>query len=258
MFVRWNDRPMPSRQTSWGDTPVMSRPSSSTAPASGRTWPVMRLKNVVFPAPFGPMMAAIWPGATVRLTPPTARNPSKAFRMSRTSSTVRAPDAPRQQLHGAGQAAGEDEEQDDQDAAEHERPVLRVRGDLLVEEDQRQRADCGTVKRPHTAEQGHDQHLGRLRPVREVGEDAAIEDAEQSARQPGEGAGQDEGGQLVAPDVDADEFRALGVLADRGEHAAERRARDPPQRPQAQRYQDEREEVKVLGRAPAADERHGR
>src|SRR5688572_31923186 len=86
----------------------------------------MRLKKVVLPAPLGPMMAAIWPGATVRLTPPTARKPSNAFRMSRTSSTARSPEAPPDQLHGAGQAAREHEQQEDQDAAEHERPVLGV------------------------------------------------------------------------------------------------------------------------------------
>src|SRR5919108_1382996 len=136
MFVRWNERPMPSRQTSCGATPVMSRPSRITAPASGSRCPVIRLKNVVLPAPLGPMMAAIWPGATVRLTPPTATKPSNDLRRSRTSSTTRAPPAARHQLDGAGEATREDEQQHDQDGPEHERPVLGVRRDLLVEQDQ--------------------------------------------------------------------------------------------------------------------------
>ena len=48
---------------------------------------------------------------------------------------------------------------------------------------------------------------------------------------PGEGAREDEGRELVAPHVDADELRALGILADRGQHAPERRADDAPQEP---------------------------
>src|SRR5918911_4170455 len=114
---------MPSRQTSCGATPVMSRPSSRTAPASGLRCPVIRLKNVVLPAPFGPMMAAIWPGATATLTPPTATKPSNALRMSRTSSTARPPQPASDQRGGAGETAGEDEQQHDQDRTEHERPV---------------------------------------------------------------------------------------------------------------------------------------
>jgi hypothetical protein len=38
---------------------VMSYPSSSTWPESGRICPVIWLKRVDFPAPFGPMTAAI-------------------------------------------------------------------------------------------------------------------------------------------------------------------------------------------------------
>ncbi len=35
MLVRWNERPIPSRQMSWGARPVTSRPSRSTVPESG-------------------------------------------------------------------------------------------------------------------------------------------------------------------------------------------------------------------------------
>src|ERR671918_739764 len=159
MLVRWNERPMPRRQTSCGATPVMSRPSRTTAPASGRRWPVMRLKTVVLPAPLGPMMAAVWPWATVRLTPATAWKPSNALRRSRTSSTPGPPEPPRHDLDGAADAAQE----------------------------------------------RHDEDLGGLGPVREVGKDAAVEDPEQAAGQPRERAGQHEGRQLIAPHVDADE-----------------------------------------------------
>ena len=62
MLVRWNERPMPSRQRSCGAMPVTSGSLKTTRPVSGRRWPVIRLKSVVLPAPFGPMMALIEPG----------------------------------------------------------------------------------------------------------------------------------------------------------------------------------------------------
>src|SRR5262245_33529021 len=197
MFVRWNERPMPSRQRSCGAMPVTSRPLSFTWPRSGRRWPVIRLKSVVLPAPLGPMMAPMLPRGASRLTPPTATKPSKALTRSRTSSTACPPeDSPRERADGAGDAAGEAEQEHDQDGAQHERPVLGVRDDLLVQENQDERADARADEGAHAAEQGHDQHLGRLRPVGEIREHAAVEDAEEPAGQAGERARQHERRQL--------------------------------------------------------------
>src|SRR5687768_2070645 len=168
MLVRWNDRPIPSRHTSCGAMPVMSRPSRRTEPASARRWPVMRLKNVVLPAPLGPMMAAICPRVTPRLTPPTAWKPSNDLRMSRTSSTARPQQAVAGGVERAHDPTRKHEEEHDQDGAEDERPVLRVRRDLLVQHQQHERADGGSVEVAHAAEDRHDQHLGGLGPVREV------------------------------------------------------------------------------------------
>src|SRR5436309_1137490 len=140
MLVRWNERPIPRRQMSCGANPVTSRPSSTTVPASGRRCPVTRLKNVVLPAPLGPMIAAISLRSTRRLTPPTAMNPSKLLRTSRTSSMARFTETPGRRLGGARQAPREDEEQHDQDSPEDEGPVLGVRDDLLVEQDQHEGA----------------------------------------------------------------------------------------------------------------------
>src|SRR5882762_1851903 len=219
----------------------------------------MRLKRVVLPAPFGPMIAATWPAATVRLTPPTASKPPNALRRSRTSSTPRPRPRTSPERGGrAGESAREAEQQDDEHRAEHERPVLGVRDDLLVEQDQGQRPDAGTEEGTHAAEERHDQHLGGLGPVGEVGEDAAVEDAEEPAGEPREAAGEHEGGELVPAHVDPDELGPLRILADRGEDAPEGRAHDATERPEAERHQAEREEIVVLGGPPAADERHRR
>src|SRR6185312_8268243 len=225
MLVRWNERPMPMPQMRCGGTPVMSRLSSSTRPALGGKCPVMRLNSVDLPAPFGPMTAAICPSATARLTSATARKPAKDLLRPCTSSTG-APPGPSAKSADAGDdatddAAGKGEEQHQEDDAEHERPIFRVGGDLVVEQDKRRGADHGPPEMLHAAEDGHDHHFRRFRPIDEIGEDATARNAEERAGNAGEAAGDDEGGELVGPHVDADERRALGVLADRRQHAAE-------------------------------------
>src|SRR5690242_8923215 len=108
----------------------MSRPLSSTRPLSGRRWPVIRLNSVDLPAPFGPMTAAIWRASTVRLTSETARKPAKDLLRPTISSTAAALQPGPQLRDPANDAAGQGEQQHQQDHAEHERPVLRVIGDL--------------------------------------------------------------------------------------------------------------------------------
>src|SRR3970040_2090787 len=166
MLVRWKERPMPSRQRSWGGIPVTSRPLKRTCPESGCRWPVIRLKSVVFPAPLGPMMALMPPSGTLTLTPATAWKPSKLLRRSRTSSTARPPAEPAPGgRRGTGDAAGEDEEEDDQDHPQDQRPVLGVGDDLLVEPEQRQGAHRRPEEGAHAAQERHHQDLGRISPL---------------------------------------------------------------------------------------------
>src|SRR5262249_51229418 len=123
MLVRWNERPMPSRQMRCGATPVMSRPSTTTRPAVGCRGPVIRLDNVDLPAPFGPMTAAIWPSGTAMLTSDTARKPPNDLVRPCTSSIGGLPDAapqPAESRHQpADDAARKREQQDEQDEPEH-------------------------------------------------------------------------------------------------------------------------------------------
>src|SRR3954453_904237 len=69
----------------------MSRPRSSMRPAVGRQSPESRLKSVVFPAPFGPMMPSNSPSATSSETSATIFAPpmsSPRLRVARTGGFV--------------------------------------------------------------------------------------------------------------------------------------------------------------------------
>src|SRR5579872_4776817 len=155
----------------------MSRPASDTVPLSGRRCPVIRLNSVDLPAPLGPITAAIWRAPTLRLTSETARKPAKDLHRPATSSTA-LPPQPAPELHQpADNAAGEEEQQYQQNDAEDKRPVLRVVGDRLVEPDQRGGADRRAPEKADAAEDGHDHHLGRFRPEHVIGKDPSAEDA---------------------------------------------------------------------------------
>ena len=66
----------------------MSRPKSVTVPPSGRSSPVTRLKSVVLPAPFGPIIHRRSPSATVRSTEAVTSRPPKDFVRLCTASAV--------------------------------------------------------------------------------------------------------------------------------------------------------------------------
>src|SRR5438445_2098166 len=75
----WNERTRPSRAMSAGRDPVISRPLKRMRPRVGvRKW-VNKLKQVVCPAPLGPMSAWIVPRRTRSRTSFTATNPRNSF-----------------------------------------------------------------------------------------------------------------------------------------------------------------------------------
>jgi hypothetical protein len=67
-FVSWKERPIPRRVRAAAPRRVMSWPLKRMRPSLGRYCPLSRLKKVVLPAPFGPMMDLRVNGATSRLT----------------------------------------------------------------------------------------------------------------------------------------------------------------------------------------------
>ena len=54
-FMIWNERDSPRPAMRRGAIPVMSCPANRTLPRSGLKRPVSTLKQVVLPAPFGPI-----------------------------------------------------------------------------------------------------------------------------------------------------------------------------------------------------------
>ena len=73
--VIWNVRPTPSRQIARGFWPTVSSPSRLMRPLSGVFWPLSISKQVLLPAPFGPISARISPALSSNDTPRTACTP---------------------------------------------------------------------------------------------------------------------------------------------------------------------------------------
>ncbi len=60
-LVSWKVRTMPIRASLYGAVPATWRSLNVQVPSSASSNPVIRLKNVVLPAPLGPMRAVIAP-----------------------------------------------------------------------------------------------------------------------------------------------------------------------------------------------------
>src|SRR3954452_15431286 len=79
-LVSWKVRTMPMRDTRYAGTPLRLVPLKDQSPWSGRSNPVSRLKNVVLPAPFGPMSPVITPRWISTWSTSTAVRPPKVRR----------------------------------------------------------------------------------------------------------------------------------------------------------------------------------
>src|SRR5262249_2713330 len=77
MLGIWYDRGRPLWEITWGGSPAISSPLRRIRPEVGRSTPVTQLKNVLLPAPLGPMIARTCPRGTEMLTALTAVSPPK-------------------------------------------------------------------------------------------------------------------------------------------------------------------------------------
>jgi hypothetical protein len=76
---------MPIRARSWSFNWETSLPSKKMLPEDGGNTPASRLKKVVFPAPFGPMMECTFPASTEKHACDTAVKAPKDLVTSRVS-----------------------------------------------------------------------------------------------------------------------------------------------------------------------------
>src|SRR5215475_10727915 len=149
----------------------------------------MRLKSVVFPAPFGPMRARRSPARTSSPTPFTARRPPKSLvtpsSLSASSATARssAPPAPQ----GTHQAAGREEDDADVDGTQDEEPSLRVHADEVLEEHDDPGAESRSDQGARAAQRRHEERLDRSDVLDVNGTDEAVVVGPEHAGQTGEG-----------------------------------------------------------------------
>src|SRR5258706_662031 len=227
---------MPFCATRWTGTAVMSSPAKTTRPAVGRSTFVTRLNSVDFPAPFGPMTARISPRSTARSTASTARSAPKCLvrpihSRSGTPSLLALRDR-----HRAGaleptheqspDALRRQHDETDEHRAEEQRPEIRDAGQLMLEEEEEGAAQDRTDQRSGAADDHHDEHLSGHQPEEQLGRGEAREGRVERAGKRSEGVGQDDRSNLVRTGVVAERRRLRLVLADAGEHGAERRAYD--------------------------------
>src|SRR5262249_38327628 len=92
-LVTWKVRAMPNAVRRWLGHFVTSWPNSMTCPELAGRIPVIKLKNVVLPGPFRPLMAFGWPGMTVRRAPRPAARPPKLLERPRSSRAGQPPSA---------------------------------------------------------------------------------------------------------------------------------------------------------------------
>src|SRR3984893_9176823 len=157
-FTSWKVRVSPSAHTWWGASPLMSRPSSRTVPVLGAETDQMTVKSVVLPAPLGPMMPRISPGAARRLTSFTAVRPPKRLVTASSSSIAshRAQPLPDPADQALGHEAHDHDEQaavDDQvDADEPRLEVAEGRAQVDLERGDEERAHEGADRGAESAD----------------------------------------------------------------------------------------------------------
>src|SRR5947209_17021552 len=216
----WNVLTRPRAATSSGRRPPMFSPFHNTAPELAGASRAITLRSVVFPEPFGPMMPRTSPGATTNDTFETAMRPLKRLVTARTSSST--PRPPRHER--SHDAAGHDEDREDQDGAVEHRAQLTAQVDDVRQPGEDERANYRSGQRALAAEQDHGQDLHRLVDAEVAGIDVAGVVAVEAAREGGERVPEGEGQQLVAEDVDAERAREVLVETDRREAATHPRA----------------------------------
>ena len=146
-----------------GASPAMFLPSNRISPESGASWPLIMLKQVDLPAPFGPIMARNSPCSTAKPTSLTARTPPKALDSERT--VEHAHDAPlplrQSDAKRADDALRERQHQQQDDDAEQRAPIFGLPHHGVLQRGEHRGADDRAGQRLDAAEQHHHQAVDR-------------------------------------------------------------------------------------------------
>src|SRR5512132_612525 len=130
--------------------------------------------------------------------------------------------------HETPQAFGGEEDEADEDDAENERPRVRERAQVVLEQVEEGRAHDGTGEGAGAADDDHHQRLSGQHPEEEIGRGEAGERRVQRAGETAEEGGHDEDEDRVQPGIVAERLRLARVLANGEERGADRRAYERP------------------------------
>src|ERR1700691_4304552 len=202
---------MPSATRSAAESPVTSLPSNTMRPRVGAKKPLIMLKNVVLPAPFGPMIARSSPSATLSDTWSTATRLPKFLVTFSTWSSVTLPPV----LDEAEQTPWEEQHHQDEQHADERHPVGGDARQVVLQDDKDRGPEERSPEGPNTPQHRHDHDISghHVVEVARVGE--IVEQRVERAGKAHEKAGQRERRPDVAFDRDAEKARPPLVLADR-------------------------------------------
>src|SRR5262245_14521727 len=206
----------------------MSRPSKRMRPVSGPSAPVTRLKNVVLPAPFGPMIAWIPPASTVRSSFERTTSLPKLRESASTASsgTLTAQREPGQQGRVQQPLRPYEHHGQYEEAVEDLAPVLHPAQELGQYRENRRAAD-GAPEAGEPAEDRIEHHEERAADAERLRIDEERVVGVERAAEPGDHTARREGGELHVRRVDAHRLGGGLVVAQRRERATHARAAEP-------------------------------
>src|SRR2546427_832755 len=172
--VVWKVRATPSFATWSVRSEVTSWPLKVMVPEVGLCTQLIRLKNVVLPAPLGPMMALMRPSSITVLTSLTAASPPKvlvrwsilSMRLALLGIAARAPCG-----EAAHHAVGHEDHQHHENRAEDDEAVLLQELQVLRDPGHADGAQQRPQHRAHAADHGEDHHVEGVVHAGHVGTD---------------------------------------------------------------------------------------
>src|SRR6266567_2691147 len=206
---------------------LISRPSNRILPLSGCRCALIRLTSEVLPAPLDPTRDKNSPWWTTKLTPSQARVSPNCFLSSTVSSRITSglllrPNPGRDFRQRADDAGRQRHDQQHQNGAEQELPILGGRHRIGLQIGEHDAADDRAGEVAESTEQGGKHDLARERPVQHLRRRETIERNPENAREPGKCSRDQKGDPAETADSQAQECGTDFVVADGLQRLAER------------------------------------